>query len=142
MLILKQRIRDIKRATSAPGELATDGHEALFGIYREIDEHLKAATTGSEELIDAMNEALRTCAALPAMSAREVLFKLAMWRWDAPGLDYRLDDLARHDALAYSAFLDLARSLEETSVLKPADHRHALNAGHTPDGTGNGEVVI
>ncbi|MBI1391680.1 MAG: hypothetical protein GC152_02955 [Alphaproteobacteria bacterium] len=122
---LKLRIADIRRAARAPGELATDPHEQLFAVYRDIDALLRDGEQSTQTLVQAMNETMRAAAEIPATTPREVLFKMALWRWDAPGIDYRLADLSRHDAVAYSAFRDLAGLLDEEAVMKDSDAERA-----------------
>ena len=105
-----------------------DHLEKLFAVFRQIDEVLADCTDAGEEadakaagLIEAQTVVMRTAALLPARTARDLLYKLAIWRWDAADLDQPLSDMNRNDAVAYSAFRDLAKMLDAENVLKDFD---------------------
>ena len=102
-----------------------DHHERLFQTFRKIDVELAECGAGADaraaNLIEAQTVVMRMAAALPARSMRDLVFKLALWRWDAPELERPIDEMTRADAVAYSTFRDLARLLSDTSVLKDFD---------------------
>ncbi len=109
--------------------VAKEDHlEKLFTVFRQIDNVL-GDCAGPDELgdakaaglIDAQTVVIRTAAALPARSMNDLLYKLALWRWDAPELDQPIEDMNRSDAIVYSAFRDLVRLLSDTTVLKGFD---------------------
>ncbi len=104
-----------------------DHHEKLFDVFRQIDAAIADSGSGADDegkaasLIEAQTVIIRTAAALPARCMRDLLYKLAIWRWDAPELDQPTEDMGRADAIAYSAFLDLSKMLGERDVLKDFD---------------------
>lgn len=102
-----------------------DDHlKKLFDLYRQIGEVLAGCEDGDAKtagLIEAQTVVIRTAAAVPVRTTRDVLYKLALWRWEAPELDKSTDEMSRGDAVAYSAFRDLAKALGEENVLKDFD---------------------
>ena len=64
---------------------------------------------------------MRTAATLPARCTRDLLYKLALWRWDAADLDQPVEDMNRADAVLYSVFMDLVKMLGARDVLKDFD---------------------
>ena len=46
---------------------------------------------------------MNTAAIVRGKNYRDLLFKLAFWRWDAPELGPSIDQMTRYEALAYSA---------------------------------------
>lgn len=128
MTPLRQEILDIQANAKGHADLREDHHEKLFNVYRQIDSVLGDCAGTDEEddekapgLIEAQTVVIRTACALPARSLRDLLYKLALWRWDAPELDQPVEKMNRSDAIAYSAFRDLAKMLNETLVLKDFD---------------------
>ena len=118
---LQEEINDI-RAKATPSPKKQDNHhEALFEIYRRIEADLQPDDEKMDALIDAQTTIMRTASTLTASSTRDLLFKFALWRWDAPELDQPLHEMKRHDAVAYSVFCDLAAMLSEVSVLTDYD---------------------
>lgn len=125
---LRKEISEIKEEAQ-PHLAASEGHhERLFEVFRQIDEAIGADNkdgSASDEktagLIEAQTVVLRTTASLPARCMRDLLYKLAMWRWDAADLDQPMEEMNRSDAVVYSAFLDLVAMLGERDVLKEFD---------------------
>jgi len=109
-------------------DAAEDHHEKLFRVYLEIETAMGAVDRDEdaavEGMIEAQTAAINTAAALPARSMRDLLFKLALWRWDSPDLEMPIGEMNRADAIAYSAFRDLAAILGESDVLKEFDKRN------------------
>ncbi len=123
LMRLKEEITEI-HDESAPHSDANEAHlEKLFNLFRQINATLagKKSDTEIEELHDAQTVVIRTAAALPARSPRGLLYKLALWRWATPALDKPAEDMNDCDALAYSAFRDLVKTLDESSVLTNFD---------------------
>lgn len=58
----------------------------------------------------------------PATNLRELLFKLAFWRWKNPSIGTDLNAMQDTDALVYSVYLDLLRLTNEKSVMSAIDH--------------------
>ena len=125
---LRKEINDIQQQIQPHLNTDADHHEKLFDVFRQIDAAI--AECGSDDeaeqgraasLIEAQTVIIRTAAALPARCMRDLLYKLAIWRWDAPELDQPVEDMGRADAIAYSAFLDLSKMLGERDVLKDFD---------------------
>ena len=54
----------------------------------------------------------------------DLLYKLALWRWDSADLDVAVEDMTRANAIAYSAFRDLAKMLGDNAVLKDFDRNN------------------
>ncbi len=124
---LRKEIFEIQETALPHGDMREDHHEKLFDVFRQIDAELAdcnlekgAADERIASLIEAQTVVLRTAASLPARCPRDLLYKLAMWRWDA-GLDQPMEDMNRADAIAYSAFLDVVKMLGERDVLKDFD---------------------
>jgi hypothetical protein len=125
---LRKEVDDIQARIQPNLNPDDDHHEKLFDVFRQIDAAI--AECGSDDeaeqgraasLIEAQTVIIRTAAALPARCMRDLLYKLAIWRWDAPELDQPVEDMGRADAIAYSAFLDLSKMLGERDVLKDFD---------------------
>ncbi len=122
---LRTEIEDIQDPRR--GSERDDHHERLFEVFLKIDAELARCGAGAEaedrsaSLLDAQTVLMRTAASLPARSMRDLVFKLALWRWDAPELDRPIEEMTRADAVAYSTFRDLARILGDSSVLKEID---------------------
>ena len=128
MTSLKLNIMDAQTVANASPDAREDHLEKLFNVFRQIDEVLGDCAgpddLGDEKaagLIDAQTVVIRTAAALPARTYHDLLYKLALWRWDAPELDQPVDQMNRSDAIAYSAFRDLAEMLGVENVLKDFD---------------------
>lgn len=122
---LRKEIEAVEDA--ARPETQDDHHERLFELFRKLDRELAGCGSGSDadersaSLIEAQSVLMRTAASLPARSMRDLVFKLALWRWDAPELDRPVEQMTRADAVAYSTFRDLARLLCDDVVLKDFD---------------------
>lgn len=124
---LRNEVAEIRAQILPPADLNDDHHEKLFDVFRQIDAAIAECGAGpddearAESLIEAQTVIIRTAAALPARCMRDLLYKLAIWRWDAPELDQPTEEMGRADAIAYSAFLDLSKMLGERDVLKDFD---------------------
>ncbi len=125
---LSKEIIDIQKNFRPQRDLSDDPHERLFEIFQEIEAAIAERPTGDDDadanasgLIEAQSVVIRTAAALPARCTRDLLFKLALWRWDAPDLEQPVEDMNRADAIAYSAFIDLSKMLGAQEVLKEFD---------------------
>lgn len=104
--------------------------ENLFRKWREIELALDAHAaedTGSihnqaecNRLIEAQSMLMNSAALTSSSTFRDLLFKLSLWRWDAPELD---DQPQRSDAIALSVFRDLVDLTGETGVLTEIDKR-------------------
>lgn len=96
----------------------------LFDLFRQIGDVLAGCEEGDPKatgLMEAQTVVVRTAAAVPARTMRDLLYKLALWRWDAPNLDKPTDEMCRGEAVAYSAFRDLVKALGENDLLKDFD---------------------
>ncbi len=125
---LRKEIVEIQETARPHADMREDHHEKLFDVFRQIDAEIgnrNLEHDGTDErlasLIEAQTIILRTAASLPARCPRDLLYKLAMWRWDAANLDQPMEDMNRADAIAYSAFLDIVKMLGERDVLKDFD---------------------
>ncbi len=123
---LRQEISEIEAEAIRPD--ATETHLGkLFELFRRIESVLADCAPDEEGdakaagLIEAQSVVMRTAAAVPARSMQDLLYKLAFWRWDAPDLDKPTEDMSRSDAIVYSAFRDLVKTLDDKSVLKDFD---------------------
>lgn len=105
-------------------------HKELFVLFVEIEKWLgnalgdptdSAAEAEADRMIDAQSKIMRAAAIKKANTPRDILFKLALWRWDKADVDIALADGRRADAVAYSAFCDLAEMTDEPSVLLAPD---------------------
>lgn len=67
-----------------------------------------------------------TAARRPAENDRDLLFKLAFWRWANPTLGPSFDKLSSHDAVLYSLFRDLVDRTGEDGVLTEFDKKTDL----------------
>lgn len=111
-------------AADAPAPEGDEHLKKLFDLFRQIGAALADCEDGDPKaagLIEAQTVVVRTAAAVPARTMRDVLYKLAIWRWDAPDLDKPTDEMSRGEAVAYSAFRDLVKALGEDTVLKDFD---------------------
>lgn len=109
--------------------------ESLFRMYRAADAalecygragHSAADSACYDRVIDTQSAIMRRAVAVKASSIKGVLYKLAMWRRDAPDLNVPLDELMRYDAIAVSAFRDLASLLGEEDILIQDDITHCV----------------
>lgn len=98
--------------------------EQLFRFYRNYEEARETSRDDDPVGHDAQSVLMAQAASYHAHSVREVLYKLALWRWDSPDVEDP-QSLARYDAVAYSAFRDLARLLGDKSVLKAEEKEDA-----------------
>ena len=127
---LNQEIESIQERAAPLVAERTDHHQRLFAVFQKIENALTQDPNSDpteeanriEALIEAQTVVIRTAAALPARTAKDLMYKLALWRWDAPDLDKPIEDMERADAIAYSAFRDLAVMLSDNSTLKDIDH--------------------
>ncbi len=115
-----QELTDL--AVDAP-EGEHSAHESLFAIYRDIESRLTADDDDADNLIATQSVVVRSAAMLPARTVRDVLFKLALWRWDAPNIDTPIDEMMPYEAAAFSALNDLVDLTAEAGVLKSGDTR-------------------
>ncbi|GJL92892.1 hypothetical protein [Hyphococcus sp.] len=125
---LRKEISDIQDQIRPHLGVQEDHHEKLFDVFRQIDAAIAECSSGdaaddsrAANLIEAQSVVIRTAAALPARCMRDLLYKLAIWRWDAPEIEQPVKEMGRSDAIAYSAFLDLSKMLGERDVLKDFD---------------------
>lgn len=107
-------------------------HRELFELFLEIEKWLgdvrndapdshTEAETEADHMIEAQSRIMFAAAARKARTPRELLFKLALWRWDKTDVDSAIHDGRRADAIAYAVFRDLAEMTEEDSVLTTSD---------------------
>ena len=119
-------IRDSAQQGQDIGE--DDRHKRLFELFVAIEKALPrqdggnpAIETKADALTQTQCDIIYAAARLEAHLIREVLFKLALWRWMAPELDQPVENMQPCDAIAYSAFRDLAKILGEESTLNEFD---------------------
>ena len=122
---------EIREAALSPETGDKNLHKRLFELYGEIERSLPNqsaaandatdAPGAADELTDIQAEIVALAANLNAELIHEVLYKLALWRWLAPELDQPFCDLQISDAVAYSAFRNLADILGERNVLTDQD---------------------
>lgn len=109
-----------------------DQLERLFYAFRQYEERKmnvlhtarSPATKSDEDLkyIDAIQKLITDVAmCMRSINERDILFKLALWRWSVPHLGNSLDEMKPEDALVYSAFRDLSALADETGVATPID---------------------
>ncbi|MEM6851107.1 MAG: hypothetical protein AAF527_05240 [Pseudomonadota bacterium] len=120
---MRREISAIENDAGAFPELRDCPHELLFQTYRKVRSDLKPDDAAADGLMKAQASLMRTSARLPARTVRELLFKLALWRWESPDIDGPVREMAVYDAVAYTAFLDLAVMLSEPAVLMECDAR-------------------
>lgn len=125
---LKKEIEELQSQAGATPRESENHLCKLFDLFRQIEASLAACTGTDEEaeakraaLIDAQTVVMRTAAVLPARSMTDLLYKLALWRWDSADLDQPLAEMNRKNAVAYSAFRDLAKILGDTSLFTDFD---------------------
>jgi hypothetical protein len=127
---LRKEIVELQEKIRPQLSLDEDHHERLFEVFRKIanarDEGNSGGKAGGEDgmtasLVEAGTVVSRIAAALPARCMRDLLYKLAIWRWDTPNLEQPVEDVKHADAIAYSAFLDLSKMLGARDVLKDFD---------------------
>lgn len=127
---LLRRIETLQAEIALSPGRREDGLEDLFAVFRVMENGLSEynlSDGGAEDdrradrIIDMQSSIMDEAASIPAETAKGVLLKLAMWRWDDGDLDLPADEMTRGDAVALSAFRDLARILKMESVLKAGD---------------------
>jgi len=106
--------------------------ERLFQSWRELNalqarknaqkEPLAPGETAPGAVIDPW-VLQDTAKRLPAANVRELLFKLAFWRWTRPDLGPAFDELNDGDAIVYSVFRDLAALADEDSAMTEFDRK-------------------
>lgn len=105
--------------------------EQLFYTYSGLTKKLEECASccsceGSDERADELlaeqSEVIRQAVSAPTNIIREILFKITLWRWDAPDLE-ALNNLDRHNALAYSVFRDLVNLTGASNALTEDDER-------------------
>lgn len=129
---LREEIETLHEQALPTLESGDDYHKRLFEAFARIeaaliqnngDDDAENADKASN-LIEAQTVVIRTAAALPARSMNDLLYKLALWRWDSAGLDVAVEEMTRANAIAYSAFRDLAKMLGDNAVLKDFDRNN------------------
>ena len=118
--------RDRHQANVRAGDAIDDAFaegdlKSLFHLYCDIADAALRDPDAARDLAEAKTVVMRTASALPARSVSDALYKLAIWRRDAANQNAVLDGMPPADAIAYSAFRDLARLLEDQSVLTEQD---------------------
>ena len=112
---------DQNQAESAESVEASDNPDDsmlgnIFSQWRQLDERLgsiqdNGQLEGSDEeraqLLYAQTVLMNTAAALPGKSYQDLLYKLSLWRRDAPELPSSVHEMERHESLVYSAYRDL-----------------------------------
>ena len=138
---LHGRIESLQRDIATSARRRETGLEELFAVFQVMENALKEynqSTGGAEDdrradrIIDMQSAIMDQAASIPAESAKGVLLKLAMWRWDDGDLDLPAEEMTRGDAVALSAFRDLARILKMESVLKPDARAEKTAAKEAP----------
>lgn len=101
-------------------------HRRLFELFVKIEEHLLASkreladlntATPADTMIELQSTIMRAATERTANTVSDVLFKLALWRWDSVELDKTWGDMRRADHVAFSAFNDLATIAGDSSVV-------------------------
>src|SRR3990167_3046694 len=114
---LHREIEELFSGVAPIGDGRASRLEELFNTFRACERNLdeyNRSSGGAEDdvradwVIEMQTIIMAKAAATPAATLNDVLLKLAMWRWDAPDLDEEMD-AQRYDAMALSAFRDLAR---------------------------------
>lgn len=127
---LRKQVEAIIDDEESLSEPQGSSHKELFEIFIEIEKWLgdtssdpanSAAEAEADRMIEAQSKIMRAAAVKQASTPRDILFKLALWRWDKADVDIALEDGRRADAVAYSAFRDLAEMTDEPSVLLAPD---------------------
>lgn len=138
---LRLEVENLQSELRQLTERSEDRLDALLGVYFATDRNLEEynRTSGGAEddmradwVIEMQSLIMQKAAAIEADSLNGVLYKLALWRWDAPDLDVSNAELYRYDALAYSAFRDLAAILRNEKVLKPCDRTNSFSSPQEP----------
>jgi hypothetical protein len=120
-------MKSIAFELEAPVEAgAAEQLQYYFEVYCRLDKALGTVTGDSDEeaadsLLHAQSVVLAAAANLPSTDFAGVLYKLALWRWENPDLDPDLTTMSRSEAIAYSAFRDLAVLMDRNDVLKDID---------------------
>ncbi len=127
---LRRRFANVCAPEENDNLKATDCHQTLFSLFTEAENMLAEMAESEPESADQqrIEDVLRLQADILRMATKvrsrlisDVLLKLALWRWHAAELDPPIDELPLTDAVAYSAFLDLANILGDQTVLKDID---------------------
>jgi hypothetical protein len=108
-----------------PASRLEDLCKAFLACEKNLKEYNRSSGGADDDLradwvIEMQTIIMARAATTPAATLSDVLYKLAMWRWDAPDLDDEMG-VQRYDAMALSAFRDLARILKNDAVLQPGD---------------------
>lgn len=134
---LRREIEEIHVGFRAPQPTTEERLLELFRVFKISEESLSAQLRASKDpdddrrsdcIVEMQSIIMDKAISLPADSLAGVLYKLAMWRWDCAEIDARNPDLMRQEAIAFAAFLDLARLLKSEIVLKPNDRSAMLGA--------------
>lgn len=132
-IALRKQVEAIIDDEESLSEPQGSSHKELFELFVEIEKWLgdissdrasSAAEAEADCMIEAQSKIMRAAAVKQANTPRDILFKLALWRWDKADVDMALGDGRRADAVAYSAFLDLADMTDQQSVLIEAQDRN------------------
>ncbi|MEM9170268.1 MAG: hypothetical protein AAGC56_11515 [Pseudomonadota bacterium] len=115
----KHEIEQLARTDAGASD--HDQIEKLFRIFIGMQQKLRPDDEEADTVLTVQSVLLRTAATLSARTHREVLFKLALWRWDAIDANADIDAMTRDQAVAFSAFEDLAALLNEPSVRTLSD---------------------
>ena len=110
-------------------------HREIFLAYIQIDAaHLEATGLEGqdledhfEDLADLRDKLVDLSARLPAKSAEDVLFKMAVWRRHSEDVDPLDPDIRPVDKLSYSFFRDLAVLCDCETVLTERDKEYGLS---------------
>lgn len=98
----------------------------MFFLWRLLQERLCAThSVGDDALADKITDAQAALMAFvaqqPAKTTEDVLYKLALWRWDSSDIAGEITALPPADQVLYSAFRDLVQMTGLRDVLTEED---------------------
>ncbi len=109
--------RNVEKDNSADASAYSSQFKALFQLWLRFDE--AQASMRGEESVDQCTKVqsviMTLMEATPSQTMEDLLYKLAIWRWDS--LEPDIETADRGDRLAYSALADLARMTSNDWIL-------------------------
>lgn len=90
----------------------------LYRVWRVLEQKGLAEDADEDRYIDLQDIVISLMEVIPCQSLEDVLYKLAIWRWET--LDKDPDAAGRGERLAYSALRDIAAMTGKLSVLEKA----------------------
>ena len=105
--------------------------EELFHLFIQVENQLgefkfnketaHADEIETDRLCDVQSGLMESASRIRAINFRELLLKVAFWRWDSADINVEPENMSQADAIIYSVFRDLVLITKEYDTLKDVD---------------------